>query len=602
MAEGGMGTIYRARHTHLDELRVIKTVKRDLRRGDSMMRFKREAQIAAKLRHPNIASVYDFVVDDEGRAFLIMEYIDGMNLFEYYEEGFRLSPKQLGVAADQILDALDYLHSQNFIHRDLSLDNVMLTRGPRGESVYKIIDLGLAKSLDHVDFSTQTGIALGKVSYISPEELTHGSGSDHIDHRSDLYSFGVVLYHLITGELPITGTDQASLIAGHLYRPPKSFELTDPGGKISRGLRGVLLKVLEKDPRDRWKSARELRDALAQHLEMSGAAPASEILNETTALPSRRKTEPGGTVATLRTWLDSTPRRIALVVATIGLAAALTFAAAKLRTPTDESAAVADNPTNVQKPEGPGVFFGNYHALVIGNNQYEKLRDLETAVRDAQEVELLLRQKYGFKVTLLENATRQDITDAFFELEQTLTPRDNLLVYYAGHGHLTQREQQWWQPVDAEPNDNTQWISTRHEVTGFVDHVPARHVLVVADSCYAGSDNQLPPVDEPIDVLASRKSRLLMTSGSLEPVPDSGGGGHSVFARVLLDLLRDTQKPTAATEFFATIEKELPRLAKRTGVDQTPTFSPISGTSDQGGMFFFVPQPVDDPPAISSGP
>jgi hypothetical protein len=131
--------------------------------------------------------------------------------------------------------------------------------------------------------------------------------------------------------------------------------------------------------------------------------------------------------------------------------------------------------------------FGRYHALVIGNNDYHQLPKLTTAVGDAEAVATLLEEKYGFRVTKLINATRRDITGAFNQLRATLTEKDNLLVYYAGHGALDAGSKTgYWLPVDAEPDDDSNWFSNTR-LTNYVGAIVARHVLVVSDSIYVGN-------------------------------------------------------------------------------------------------------------------
>ncbi len=134
----------------------------------------------------------------------------------------------------------------------------------------------------------------------------------------------------------------------------------------------------------------------------------------------------------------------------------------------------------------PEIDFGRYHALVIGNNDYQHLPKLNTAVGDAEAVATLLEDKYGFQVTKLTNATRRDITGAFNRLRQTLTEKDNLLVYYAGHGVLDEEAAAgYWQPVDARSDDDTNWFSNTR-LTSYLRAMSAQHVMVVADSCYSG--------------------------------------------------------------------------------------------------------------------
>ena len=262
--EGGMGAIYKVRHRLLDEIRVIKLMRQQLVEDEELKaRFLREARLAIKLRHPNIAQLYDFTVDDDGTAFIVMEFIDGMTLEDVLS--FH-GPPPLGLAleiAQQSLRAIAYLHLKGLIHRDISPDNLMLTVDTDGQPLVKLIDLGIAKiqGTGGESHLTQTGTFLGKIRYAPPEQFG-ADGASMVDSRGDLYSFGVVLYELLTARFPIQGKDPSSLIAGHLFRPPLDFAETDPGGRLSADLRAVVLKALAKSPDERFATATELARAL----------------------------------------------------------------------------------------------------------------------------------------------------------------------------------------------------------------------------------------------------------------------------------------------------------------------------------------------------
>ncbi len=265
LREGGMGAIYKVRHLLLDEVRVIKVMRPQLVTDEELKdRFLREARLATRIRHPNIAHLYDCIVDEEdGTAYIVMEYIGGLTLEDVLKT---VGPPPLGLAleiAQQSLRALGYLHAKGMIHRDISPDNLMLTEDADGEAQVKLIDLGIAKSLLAGEGQhTATGMFLGKVRYASPEQFSM-EGSQPMDARSDLYSFGLVLYELLTGRYPIAGRDPQSIIAGHLFRQPLDMAEADPAGRISPGLRLAVMASLAKNPEERPQSAQELSRALA---------------------------------------------------------------------------------------------------------------------------------------------------------------------------------------------------------------------------------------------------------------------------------------------------------------------------------------------------
>ena len=259
LREGGMGAIYKVRHRLLDEIRVIKVMRPQILSNEEMKRrFVEEARTATKLKHPNICTIYDFALDEDGTAYLVMEFIDGVTLADLFR-----TPDPPGLAvtlevAHQALLALGYLHRRNVVHRDIAPDNLMLTSDEEGRPLIKLIDLGIAKALDSKSGDmTSTGVFLGKLKYASPEQYGALPAGEKIDGRSDLYCLGVVIYELLTGVRPFTGDTPAEMLRSHLFQPPLPFSQTDPAGKVPPDLRAAIMKALEKKREDRFASAEE---------------------------------------------------------------------------------------------------------------------------------------------------------------------------------------------------------------------------------------------------------------------------------------------------------------------------------------------------------
>ena len=233
--------------------------------------------------------------------------------------------------------------------------------------------------------------------------------------------------------------------------------------------------------------------------------------------------------------------------------------------------------------------FGNYHALVIGNNDYQFMPPLKTAANDAQAVAQLLHEKYGFSVETLFNATRSDILLALSRYRRTLSIDDNLLIYYAGHGWLDMAgDEGYWLPVDAEKDIETHWISNSY-MTTTLRALEARHVIVVADSCYSGKLTRGVNIkDRTASYLARivrKRSRTVLSSGGLEPVLDSGGqNNHSVFASAFIGALSENEGVVDATQIFSSI-----RRAVMLNSHQMPEYADIRYAGHDGGDFLFVP-------------
>ena len=251
----------------------------------------------------------------------------------------------------------------------------------------------------------------------------------------------------------------------------------------------------------------------------------------------------------------------------------------------------------------PGVAFavnfadldlGRYNALIISNQNYKHLSPLKTPHADAEALAELLRTDYGFRVITLRDANRAGTLDALDQLVEKLTPNDNLLIFYAGHGHLDKATGEgYWLPVTANPRRRSEWISNS-DITDTLRATAAKHVLVISDSCFSGTLSRSAPAGlnvgqskrEYYAKLASRVSRTALSSGGLEPVDDGGGSGHSVFAGALISALKRNEQPILEAESLYTQIKR--PVALNSSAIQKPQYSDVRATGhDEGDFLFF---------------
>lgn len=305
LATGGMGEVWRARHVHLQEMRVIKILRAD-RATDphALQRFAQEARIATQIKHPNVAILYDFSRMEDGSFYMVWEHIDGEDVGSWLR-GKGPFPVALAVELGiQALRGLEAIHAAGVIHRDLSPDNLMITRDRRGRHQVKIIDLGLAKNLDTTSgFEiTQAGMFMGKLAYCSPEQA--GSIQDApLDHRSDLYSFAAVLYEMVCGRQPFDSENQHGYVLKRLTESPQPLAGRNPAVAVPAELDAVVGRGLERDRDRRWpdalsflhalvRVADQLRQVATQEIQV--ARPAGPAAPAPVATPGVRTTSRSG--------------------------------------------------------------------------------------------------------------------------------------------------------------------------------------------------------------------------------------------------------------------------------------------------------------------
>jgi len=251
LGSGGMGTVYKVRHLISDRLEAMKLMLPELTDQPELAdRFMREIKVQARLSHPNIASLHN-ALRIGNQLLMIMELVEGASLHSAMRQG-AMEPMAAIDITTQILQALEYAHSQGVIHRDIKPANIMLT--PSGQ--VKLMDFGIARSLAEEKQLTQTGAAVGSVYYMSPEQVQ----GLPVDGRCDLYSVGVLLYEIVTGQRPIAGDSSWVVMNAHVNTTPRAPSSVNP--RLPEALSLAILKALEKNPAHRFQTAYAFNDSL----------------------------------------------------------------------------------------------------------------------------------------------------------------------------------------------------------------------------------------------------------------------------------------------------------------------------------------------------
>jgi serine/threonine-protein kinase len=332
VGEGAMGAVYRAEHTLMKKIIAVKLLHPELGRLDEVAkRFEREAQSASRLNHQHIIQVTDFGrMPNTGALFLVMEFVRGESLASALKRGGRLPPARAVAITRQMLSALEHAHAEGVVHRDLKPENVMLvarqtippmtpgaaaprpvaeseqSRSAQGQArpsssaphpprvdFIKILDFGIAKMSDDAPAGgsqplTQAGVVFGTPDYMSPEQAM----GDRIDGRSDLYSTGVILFEMLSGQKPFSGKSHVEIISQHLTKVPPTLRTVAPDAPISGALEQVVRRALAKKREERFRSATEFLSALdgvgeATHSGLHAHAPSRSLLAQVRPLLDR---------------------------------------------------------------------------------------------------------------------------------------------------------------------------------------------------------------------------------------------------------------------------------------------------------------------------
>ncbi|MDT4897986.1 MAG: eukaryotic-like serine/threonine-protein kinase [Acidobacteriota bacterium] len=290
--EGGMGAVYRGTHILMDKTVAIKVLHPALAADDKIVaRFSREARAASRISHPHALNVTDFGESGNGIVFLVMEYLKGQTLKEViHSEGPMPLPRVTEIVR-QICGALEAAHAEGVVHRDLKSDNIMLLDIGGGDWA-KVLDFGIAKIIEKVEQDpalTAPNLIIGTPQYMSPEQCSQAA---EIDSRSDIYSFGVILYEMLVGHVPFTGESPTAIMMKHLQEPPPSVleERKDLPAAVGR----VVARAMAKRPEDRFQTVSELSDELTAAAEEPVVAAALNSNPESADRKTNRIVVPTG--------------------------------------------------------------------------------------------------------------------------------------------------------------------------------------------------------------------------------------------------------------------------------------------------------------------
>ena len=266
IARGGMADVYLARDASLGRQVAVKVLFPEFANDPSFVeRFRREAKAAANLNHPNIVGIYDWG-QEQGTYYIVMEYVVGRSMADVLRSTGPLSPDRAAEIASDVADALSSAHSAGLVHRDIKLGNIIVS----DDGQVKVADFGIATALARRtgDNLTHIGSVMGTATYFSPEQAQGKA----LDGRSDLYSLGVVLYEMIVGKPPFTADTSTAVAVKHVQERPLSPSIL--GVSIAQSLEAIILKLLAKNPANRYPKAEDLRADLQRYLEGAHSIPA----------------------------------------------------------------------------------------------------------------------------------------------------------------------------------------------------------------------------------------------------------------------------------------------------------------------------------------
>jgi serine/threonine-protein kinase len=292
-ARGGMGVVYRATDVHLERQVALKVIAEDLARdGGFRQRFIRESRIAASFRHPHVVTVFA-AGEADGRLYIAMDYIDGIDLRSLLERDGRLEPMIAATILRQVASALDAAHARTLVHRDVKPGNILIAADAEGLQAF-LTDFGLTKETSSKNAMTQSGAILGTIDYIAPEQIR----GEPLDGRADVYALGCVYYEMLTGRVPFKQGSLVAKLFAHLNEPVPAIR--DAAPDVPERLDHVVRRAMAKDPDDRYPTAGEMARA-------ASAATGGTMISPPRSLETVEAPRPPAPAPAEPAWADSSP-------------------------------------------------------------------------------------------------------------------------------------------------------------------------------------------------------------------------------------------------------------------------------------------------------
>ncbi|HEX7833151.1 MAG TPA: serine/threonine-protein kinase [Thermoanaerobaculia bacterium] len=505
---GGMGEVYKVVHVHLNAIRVIKLMRSNIASdAGAHERFLREARLATKIHHPSVAALFDFSTLEDGSHYMVWEYIEGINLHELIDQRGPLSARYAARVAIQALHGLDAVHRAGIVHRDISPENIMITRDDDGEERVKIIDLGIAKSSGTEDNNTKTGMFVGKWKYCSPEHLGMLPPGERIDGRADLYSFGIVLYEMLTGVPPFQADTPHAYLMMHSSERPRPLRETNPTIFDSPLLEAIIFRTLEKDRTKRFASARELAAEIERILpqlpDEPGAPPPLPMNAEVTDDATRAAQRASNDAATVVSISGNAPT-VAMTTPSAPAIAPPTLKTLDRVQPQERHVTVSE-----ERPKSRmGLVFVVVLLLaVLGGGAWMFLRTRENIAATTTDT-----------APPIEAASLPTTAQATAPINTSST--DPVAAVPAEAGHLGINAFPWANVTSVRNLDNGQTVDIGANVVtpAPIDLAPGRYEVTLANPSFAR------PITRTVDVAAGAEATLNVhfSDPSAAAVPDFG--------------------------------------------------------------------------------